>query len=151
MSDLPTLNKYMIGEEVVLCYDETTPYLVYDKKLSNYWNYKLVNSKTGRNFGRWVSEVEIAKAPPLVRPDTPVKDAVKPDHYKADDTTDLIAMWCNIMTDEEFRKTMFSHISKYLFRYSSKNGEEDFKKALEYMRRLQKFEDEKGHYKKETN
>lgn len=146
MSDLPTVNKYIVGQEVVLGYDESKTYLVYDKKHACGWHYKLVNSKTSKKFGRWVSELEIASANPK-----PVKDAVKPDHYKADDTTDLIAMWCNIMTDEEFRKTMFSHISKYLFRYSSKNGEEDFKKALEYMRRLQKFEDEKGHYKKETN
>lgn len=79
-----------------------------------------------------------------------LSNAVQPDHYNADDDNDLIAMWSRIMKPNEFRRTMFSHISKYLFRYPDKNYQEDFDKAKEYLRRLEKWENETGQFGKEV-
>lgn len=75
---------------------------------------------------------------------------LQPDHYNANDDNDLIAMWIRIMKPNEFRRTMFSHISKYLFRYPDKNYQEDFDKAKEYIRRLEKWEHETGQFGKEA-
>lgn len=73
-------------------------------------------------------------------------NAVQPDHYNADDDNDLIAMWSKIMKPNEFRRTMYSHISKYLYRYPDKKYDEDFNKAKEYIRRLEKWEHETGQF-----
>lgn len=112
------------------------------------WEYQLWDMKVNKLVGKWCEELYLWSYPKEnpKQPETTDK-AVQPDHYKADDTKDLIAMWATIYEPNEFRSVMFSHITKYLYRYANKNGKQDFEKAKEYIRRLKKFEDEHGGYK----
>lgn len=72
--------------------------------------------------------------------------AIQPERYQGANGVDLIAKWSQLMAPDEFRRTMYSHIDKYLFRYHKKNGKQDFKKAMEFMKRLEEWEHETGHF-----
>lgn len=71
-------------------------------------------------------------------------DNIKPNHYNKG-KKDLIEMWYQTMTLEQFRGAMKSNIIKYTMRYENKNGLEDINKAIEYLTRL------KGYEENETN
>lgn len=68
------------------------------------------------------------------------KDNIKPNHYNKGNK-DLIEMWYQTMTLEQFRGAMKSNIIKYTMRYENKNGLEDIDKAIEYLTRLKKYEE----------
>lgn len=68
------------------------------------------------------------------------KDNIKPTHYKQG-KEDLIEMWYQTMTLEQFRGSMKSNIIKYTMRYENKNGIEDIDKAIEYLNRLKGYEE----------
>ncbi|URG13551.1 hypothetical protein EFN13_12 [Enterococcus phage N13] len=68
------------------------------------------------------------------------KDNIKPKHYNKG-KKDLIEMWYQTMTLEQFRGSMKSNIIKYTMRYENKNGVEDLNKAIEYIERLKKYEE----------
>lgn len=68
------------------------------------------------------------------------KDNINPTHYNKG-KKDLIEMWYQTMTLEQFRGSMKSNIIKYTMRYENKNGVEDLNKAIEYIERLKKYEE----------
>lgn len=68
------------------------------------------------------------------------KDNIKPTHYNKG-KKDLIEMWYQTMTLEQFRGSMKSNIIKYTMRYENKNGLEDIEKAIEYLTRLKGYEE----------
>lgn len=68
------------------------------------------------------------------------KDNIKPTHYNKG-KKDLIEMWYQTMTLEQFRGSMKSNIIKYTMRYENKNGLEDIDKAIEYLTRLKGYEE----------
>ncbi|QNR52529.1 nucleotide kinase [Enterococcus phage AE4_17] len=67
-------------------------------------------------------------------------DNIKPTHYNKG-KKDLIEMWYQTMTLEQFRGSMKSNIIKYTMRYENKNGIEDIDKAIEYLTRLKGYEE----------
>ncbi|QBZ69188.1 hypothetical protein [Enterococcus phage vB_EfaP_Ef6.2] len=67
-------------------------------------------------------------------------DNIKPTHYNKG-KKDLIEMWYQTMTLEQFRGAMKSNIIKYTMRYENKNKLEDLNKAMEYLERLKKYEE----------
>lgn len=67
-------------------------------------------------------------------------DNIKPKHYNKG-KKDLIEMWYQTMTLEQFRGAMKSNIIKYTMRYEGKNGLEDIDKAIEYLTRLKEYEE----------
>lgn len=68
------------------------------------------------------------------------KDNIKPTHYNKG-KKDLIEMWYQTMTLEQFRGAMKSNIIKYAMRYENKNKLEDLNKAVEYLKRLKEYEE----------
>lgn len=68
------------------------------------------------------------------------QDNIKPNHYNKG-KKDLIEMWYQTMTLEQFRGAMKSNIIKYTMRYENKNQLEDLNKALEYLKRLKEYEE----------
>lgn len=108
------------------------------------WIYRVENAD-----GKWVylqgsqllplHETELFEQPESDK-------AIQPERYQGANGVDLIAKWGQLMAPDEFRRTMYSHIDKYLFRYHNKNGEQDFKKAMEFMKRLEAWEHETGHF-----
>ncbi|QBZ69068.1 nucleotide kinase [Enterococcus phage vB_EfaP_Ef7.3] len=85
----------------------------------------------------WLHEVACDK---LTTDESLNQDNVKPNHYKQG-KEDLIEMWYRTMTLEQFRGAMKSNIIKYTMRYENKNGIEDLNKAMEYLERLKKYEE----------
>lgn len=67
-------------------------------------------------------------------------DNIKPTHYNKG-KKDLIEMWYQTMTLEQFRGAMKSNIIKYTMRYENKNQLEDLNKAIEYLKRLKEYEE----------
>ncbi|AFF27943.1 hypothetical protein vB_Efae230P-4.11 [Enterococcus phage vB_Efae230P-4] len=65
---------------------------------------------------------------------------IKPTHYNQG-KKDLIEMWYQTMTLEQFRGAMKSNIIKYAMRYENKNKLEDLNKAVEYLKRLKEYEE----------
>lgn len=141
--------------------DGTSEYTIRAKDFGvGYWFYQVFTKlPTGTNYTEpiYIREdylVSASEVFPDFEESKPLEfdfsNPVQPDHYNADDDNDLIAMWSRIMKPNEFRRTMFSHISKYLFRYPDKNYQEDFDKAKEYIRRLEKWEHETGQFGKEA-
>lgn len=111
--------------------------------------YKVAHKTNGTwaVYNKWVKESELQSA---YSKGGLVDNPITPARYGGEGT-DLIAMWSKIMKPNEFRRTMFSHITKYLFRYPDKNNEEDFNKAMEFIRRLKDYEENTGNYGKEES
>lgn len=65
----------------------------------------------------------------------PINYKIKPSYYQ-NNQIDLIEMWSQLFTHEEFYAIMKSHAMKYLVRFNNKNGTEDLKKADYYIQRL---------------
>lgn len=95
----------------------------------------------GKCFKHWVElfnhETECVK---LTIDESLKPDNIKPNHYNKG-KKDLIEMWYQTMTLEQFRGSMKSNIIKYTMRYENKNGVEDLNKAIEYIERLKKYEE----------
>lgn len=134
------MSSFKIGDKVHLRFSPEFTYSVIECYPSDFYQVKRLYTDTITNArGEDLIPADLEQ-------DESKTSATKPTHYNSNDTNDLIAMWSNTMTPTEFRRVMFSHITKYLYRYHVKNGKEDFEKAQEYMRRLQLFEDQQGHY-----
>lgn len=65
---------------------------------------------------------------------------IEPDYYK-NNGKDLIEVFSEQMSKDQFRGFMIGNIVKYLTRYEQKNGVEDLEKAQTYLQRLADFED----------
>ena len=68
------------------------------------------------------------------------RNNIKPTHYNKG-KKDLIEMWYQTMTLEQFRGAMKSNIIKYTMRYENKNQLEDLNEAIEYLKRLKEYEE----------
>lgn len=68
----------------------------------------------------------------------PINYKIQPSYYQ-NNQIDLIEMWSQIFSHEEFYAIMKSHAMKYLVRFNNKNGAEDLNKADEYINRLKAY------------
>lgn len=64
---------------------------------------------------------------------------IEPDYYK-NNGKDLIEVFSEQMSQDQFRGFMIGNVIKYLTRYEKKNGIEDLEKAQTYLERLTGFE-----------
>lgn len=68
-----------------------------------------------------------------------VKDNVNPEHYKQGKVECIDALEAATVNKDGYEGSLVFNIIKYLWRYESKNGLEDVKKAAWYLNRLQTY------------
>lgn len=71
-----------------------------------------------------------------------MKDAINPTHYKNGKVECIEAIESAVVNKKGLEATCVSNVIKYLWRYESKNGLEDVKKAKWYLDRLIKYLEE---------
>lgn len=62
-----------------------------------------------------------------------------PAHYKQGGL-EVVEIWRRKLTPEEFKGACKANILKYVFRADSKNGIEDYEKAMQYLKFLIEYE-----------
>lgn len=64
---------------------------------------------------------------------TEMPSALSPSHYQNPGKKQAIETMYESMTDEEFAGFCIGNVTKYMYRYKTKNGVEDLKKAKVYI------------------
>ena len=65
-----------------------------------------------------------------------------PSHYVLEDGSDSMDLIAKILGREQFKGFLRGNALKYLIRYEQKGGIDDLKKALDYIERLSKLEED---------
>lgn len=71
-----------------------------------------------------------------------MKDFKTPSHYVLEDGSDSMASLKKILGREQYKGFLRGNALKYLIRYEQKDGIKDLKKALDYIERLAKLEED---------